>query len=135
MYINGNSIATPLIQNALKLNKCTFKHVYAFPLEIKIFHRIITIRVHRVFRPKFIPFLFAFIFISFILGFGSCALLLILKRFQKAPTVDVKSIVIFLYLGAFVLVEVATYYTYWKSPEIVSLINELLFIERKCKLS
>lgn len=135
MANNGNSIATPFLQNAIELNRLTFKYTYPFPLKIKIFKRVLTVKVDHVLKLKYIPFLFASICIIFISGFGSCTFLLFMNQLHKVTTVDVTSFVIFIYFGAFSFAQTATYYVYWKAPEIEFVTNQLLSIERKCKWS
>lgn len=133
LSFNKNSIATPLVQNAMHFHKLTFKYIYQYPLEIQINHGILKFKVHQVFKLKYIPFFFTLIFLTFIICCGSCVLLPFMSLFPQGPPIDVVSVVFLLFIGSCAFTETALYYIYWKAPEIIHMLNELLRIEIKCK--
>ncbi len=130
---HGNSIATPLVQNALNFQIRVFKYIYPHPLKIEIKHGILTFKLHQTYNLKYIPLFINVIFLTFIICDGACGLLPFFKLFPQSPKIDVMSTVFLLFIGSCAFAETATYYVYWKAPEILHMINELLRIERKCK--
>lgn len=104
-----NTIATPLVADAYKLHKFMFRHLYPYPFEIRIKNEIISIKVDRVLKLKYVPFLLNEILITVIIGLGSCVFLPLLKLFIPTAKPDALVLVICVFLGSCAILEWGIY--------------------------
>ncbi len=130
--MSSNTFATSSVANAYKVHKVIYGHLYPYPMEIHIKNHKIFIEIDNIVQMKYIPFLIAFIVITAIIGFGSCALLLTLKIFQPMPSFDAIAVIFCIFLACCSFLEIGTYITYWKTDQMETLFNQILCIERKC---
>src|SRR3989442_542104 len=112
MTTNSNSIVTPLVCQAINLNRLIFKYVYPYPLKIVINKGNVNFTVDKSLKFKYIPFFFVLILITFIFGFGSCVLVQIIERYKHSSKIDVMTSVFLLYLAACAFSEPVTYFMY-----------------------
>ncbi len=130
-----NTISTPLVRNTYKLHCKIFHHFYSHPFQIHFNNCKVSLSVDTKFRLKYIPWLIAVILINTLIGFGSCAFVLLLKFFRRETQVDVVVIIFLVFIASCLFLEFATYLLYCKSTGIVCLINELLALEQNRKFS
>lgn len=133
MSKNKNTIATPLVADAYNLHKLLFRDVYPYPLDVTIENHQLSLKIDKIWRQKYIPFLIALVTVTFAIGFNSCAFVLALKLFHRSTQINVVAIVFIVFLASCSFTECGTYIVYSKSIEFEAVLNQLFHIERTCK--
>lgn len=129
---NINSVASPLMAKACKLHSCIFGMIYEYPFQIRIEKSQIVWKFENIFQANH-----KFYFLSLLcltITLCACILLITLNSFMaNTSRATFVAIVYCVYLGSCACFELCTIFTFSKSTEVVSILNQLLFIERKCK--
>lgn len=129
------TLATPYFAQAYKLHSLIFHHVYPFPMKIHIKHDKISIQVDNFLQIKYIPFVFAVMVVTGVIGFGSCVILPVIALFRPLPNFEAVAEISCVLGASCSLLEIGTYFTYCNAKELEYLFNQLMKMERSRKFA
>ncbi|CAL8109501.1 unnamed protein product [Orchesella dallaii] len=107
--VRGNAVGTPILKNVLAIHNSFFGFVYPFPFKMKVENGMISMKLERFIRWKFIPFYISEILITCIIMFGSCFFLGALELFRPQNNTTKMNVSVFCLLGSGSLLEWGSY--------------------------
>ncbi len=128
-----NVVATPLLGQACSLHSYIFNYIFPCPLQFIFEKGKIRLKAEKILQRKYMTFLTFLVFVTGIIGLGSCAFILSIQIFKPMENLSMVALFFCLFLGTCSFFECGVYLIFILSREIVPALNQLFAIERTCK--